>query len=63
MTNLPDFLYEDECYIYCSKENSYELKNVEGFIPLDYYLENAEVRRLYYNVVGYIGFKQVIIKE
>ena len=61
--DLPDFLTQDETYIYCSKENSHVLNEMPNFIPLENYIENTQVRKSYYNVIGYIDFKQVVIKE
>lgn len=59
--NLPDFLTQDETYIYCKKEDILKLQDIENFIPLENYIENAKVRKSYYNIIGYINFKQVII--
>ena len=59
--NLPDFLTQDETYIYCKKEDILKLQDIENFIPLENYIEDAQVRKSYYNIIGYINFKQVII--
>ena len=61
INNLPDFLTQDETYIYCKKEDILKLQDIENFIPLENYIEDAQVRKSYYNIIGYINFKQVII--
>lgn len=61
INNLPDFLTQDETYIYCKIEDILKLQDIENFIPLENYIENAKVRKSYYNIIGYINFKQVII--
>lgn len=61
--NLPNYLIQDETYIYCKKEDLNKLQEYNKFIPLDDYMEQANVRKLYYNVIGFIDFKQVVIKE
>lgn len=61
--DLPSFLTQDETYIYCKKEDISKLQDLENFIPLENYIEDAEVRKSYYNVIGYIDFKQVVIKQ
>lgn len=63
INNLPNYLTQDETYIYCSKMDISRLSEIDNYIPLEDYIEDAEVRKLYYNVIGYIGFKQVVIKE
>lgn len=60
---LPDYLTQDETYIYCKKEDLSKLQEYNKFIPLDDYMEQANARKLYYNVIGFIDFKQVVIKE
>lgn len=61
INNLPDFLTQDETYIYCKKQDVSKLQEITDFIPLENYIEDAPVKQSYYNVIGYIRFKQVII--
>lgn len=60
---LPDYLTQDETYIYCKKEDLTKLQEYDKFISLEDYIEDAPVRKLYYNVIGFINFKQVVIHE
>lgn len=56
-----NFLTETELCYYCKVENLNKLKKIEEFIPLSHYLEDTEVLPAYFNVIGYIKEKAVII--
>ena len=69
MENKPQYLKEDECFYYCPKQNLQDLYQLEDFIP--YYallqgrIEEIEytdnVRKAFFNVIGDIEGKKVII--
>ncbi|MBR3832585.1 MAG: hypothetical protein IKJ72_03035 [Mycoplasmataceae bacterium] len=56
-----NFLIETEMCYYCKIENLNKLKMLEEFVPMSHYLENADVLPAYFNVVGYIREKAVLI--
>lgn len=61
MNNIPSYLIEDEAFYYCNKENIEELKQFEDFVPLSILLENSDVSNAYYNVIGQIYGKNVMV--
>ena len=56
-----DFLTETENSFYIKKEDVSKLNDLENFIPLDAYLENAPVTISFFNVIGFINEKTVIV--
>ncbi len=70
MTTLPEYLKQDECFIYCPKEHVTDLYQLEGFIPFYKLLQGLfeegyeytdNVRKSYFNIIGDINGKRVII--
>ena len=61
MIGLPDYLSEDESFIYCPKENINDIKEFEDFVPLSWLLEDSNVSNAYYNVIGQIKGKNVVV--
>ncbi|MCM1260563.1 MAG: hypothetical protein NC222_06370 [Staphylococcus sp.] len=59
--NKNDFLIETEMCYYCKIEHLPMLKQLENFVPMSAYLEETEVLPAYFNVVGYIEEKAVLI--
>ena len=59
--NLPEYITEDEVFYYCPKENVDDIKSFEDFIPLSDLLENSVVSNAYYNIIGTLFGKEVII--
>lgn len=58
---IPEFLKEDEAFYYCQKENVSEIRDYEDFIPLSDLLEDSNVTNAYFNVIGQIKGKNVIV--
>ena len=58
---LPEYITKDETFYYCPKENVDDIKSFEDFIPLSDLLENSVVSNAYYNVIGQIKGKNVIV--
>lgn len=56
-----DFLIETENSYYIKKEDIGELEALTNFVPLSAYLENAPVTNSFFNVVGFINEKTVIV--
>ena len=56
-----DFLTEDEAFFYCPKDNVNDVKEYEDFIPLSDLLEDSNVSNAYYNVIGQIKGKNVVV--
>ena len=56
-----DFLMADEAFWYCTKDNLDQLLELENFIPLSDLLENSTVSNAYYNVIGTLNGKEVIV--
>ena len=61
MIGLPDYLSEDESFIYCPKENINDIYSYEYFIPLDDLLEDSIVTSAFFNIIGTLYGKLVII--
>ena len=61
MSSNYNFLTEDEAFWYCSKDNLDTLKALENFIPLSDLLEDSVVSNTYYNVIGTLDGKEVIV--
>lgn len=59
--NIPDYLTEDTVFYYCPKENVNDIKEYENFIPLSDLLEDSSVSSAYYNVIGQIKGKNVVV--
>ena len=59
--NIPEYLTEDESFFYCPKDNVNDIKEFEDFIPLSRLLEDSAVSNAYYNVIGQIKGKNVVI--
>ena len=59
--NIPDYLTEDESFFYCPKDNVNDITEFEDFIPLSWLLEDSNVSNAYYNVIGTLYGKEVII--
>lgn len=58
---IPDYLTEDEAFYYCPKDFVNDVKDYEYFIPLSDLLEDSTVSNAYYNVIGQIKGKNVIV--
>ena len=58
---IPEFLTEDINHYYCPKENVEELKEYENFIPLSDLLEDSSVTDAYYNCIGTLYGKHVVV--
>lgn len=56
-----NFLKETELCYYCDIKNLPKLQELEEFVPMSAYLEETEVLPAYFNVVGYIREKAVLI--
>ena len=61
MIGLPDYLSEDESFIYCPKENINDIYSYEYFIPLGDLLEDSIVTSAFFNIIGTLYGKLVII--
>ena len=61
MIELPDYLSEDESFIYCPKENINDIYSYEYFIPLEDLLEDSIVTSAFFNVIGQISGKNVLV--
>ena len=59
--NIPDYLSSDCCFFYCTKDNLDQLLELEDFIPLSDLLEDSAVSNAYYNVIGTLDGKEVVI--
>lgn len=59
--NLPEYLTQDESYFYCPKDNVNDIKEHEDFIPLSDLLDDDTVSNAYYNCIGQINGKNVIV--
>lgn len=59
--NLPEYITEDEVFFYCPKENVDNIKEYEDFIPLSDLLEDSSVTDAFYNVIGQIFGKNVVV--
>lgn len=59
--NIPDYLTEDETFFYCPKDNVNDIKEFEDFIPLSWLLEDSLVSNAFYNVIGQINGKNVVV--
>ena len=58
---MPTFLTEDESFYYCPKDNINDIKEYEDFIPLSDLLDDSSVSNAYFNVIGQIKGKNVIV--
>ena len=61
MIVLPDYLSEDESFIYCPKENINDIYSYEYFIPLEDLLEDSIVTSAFFNVIGQVSGKNVLV--
>ena len=61
MIGLPDYLSEDESFIYCPKENINDIYSYEYFIPLEDLLEDSMVTSAFFNVIGQVSGKNVLV--
>ena len=61
MNELPYFLTEDESFFYCPKENIKDLYVFKYFIPLDDLLEDSVVTSAFFNVIGTLYGKNVLV--
>ena len=59
--SIPNYLTEDISFYYCPKENVDDIKEYEDFIPLSDLLEDSVVSSAYYNTIGQIKGKNVIV--
>lgn len=58
---IPTYLSYDCCFYYCPKDNVNDIKEFEDFIPLSWLLEDSNVSNAYYNVIGQIKGKNVVV--
>lgn len=61
MNTLPEYISEDESYFYCPKDNVNDIKEYEDFIPLSDLLDDGTVSNAFYNCIGQINGKNVIV--
>lgn len=61
MIELPNYLSEDESFIYCPKENINDIYSYEYFIPLEDLLEDSMVTSAFFNVIGQVNGKNVLV--
>ena len=61
MIGLPDYLSEDESFIYCPKENIKDIYSYEYFIPLGDLLGDSIVTSAFFNIIGQINGKNVLV--
>jgi len=59
--NIPEYLTEDESFFYCPKDNVNDIKEFEDFIHLSWLLEDSNVSNAYYNVIGTLYGKNVVV--
>ena len=59
--SFPNYLTEDEAFFYCPKDFVSDIKDYEDFVPLGYLLEDSEVSSAFYNVIGQIKGKNVVV--
>ena len=58
---LPEYITEDEAFYYCPKQNVKDIKDFHLFIPLGDLLEKSIVSNAFYNIIGQIKGKNVIV--
>ena len=61
MIELPNYLSEDESFIYCPKENINDIYSYEYFIPLEDLLEDSMVTSAFFNIIGQVSGKNVLV--
>lgn len=61
MIVIPEYLTSDSVYYYVEKEHINDIKEYEHFIPLDDLLDNTDVTSAYYNVIGVIFGRLVLV--
>lgn len=61
MNVIPSYLTSDETYFYVTKEHIDDIKEYEHFIPLDDLLDNTDVTSAYYNCLGTLYGRLVIV--
>lgn len=59
--NIPNYLSQDCCFFYCSKDNINQLRELEEFIPLNDLLDSSSVSSAYFNILGTYKGKEVIV--
>ena len=59
--SIPEYLTEDDVFYYCPKENVDDIKEYEDFIPLSDLLEDSSVTDAFYNIIGQIFGKNVVV--
>lgn len=58
---IPNYLTEDESFFYCPKDFIDDIKELEYFIPLSWLLEDSNVSNAFYNVIGTLYGKNVVV--
>ena len=58
---IPNFITEDEAFYYCPKANVDNIKDFSDFITLSDLLEHSKVTDAFYNVIGQIYGKNVVV--
>lgn len=61
MLDIPNYLTEDEVFYYCPKANVSDITSYENFIPLADLLDDNTVSNAYYNIIGQIVGKNVVV--
>lgn len=61
MIVIPEYLTSDCVFYYVEKEHINDIKEYEHFIPLDDLLDNTDVTSAYYNCIGTVFGKLVIV--
>lgn len=61
MFNLPTYITEDEAFYYCPKHFVKDIYSFEYFVPLTKLLEDSIVTSAFFNVIGQIKGKNVIV--
>lgn len=61
MNVIPSYLTSDETYFYVTKEHINDIKEYQDFVPLDDLLDNTDVSSAYYNCIGTLYGRLVIV--
>lgn len=59
--NIPQYLTEDEVFYFIDKEHINDIKQHEDFVPLSDLLDRDDVSNAYYNCIGTLYGKQVLV--
>lgn len=59
--NIPEYLTEDETFFYIDKEHITDIQEYEDFVPLSDLLDRDDVSNAYYNCIGQLYGKNVLV--